>query len=81
MQRLARSNAIFASRKLPIRDYLAAVAIFVNGAKGHAALRSRGDAELLSAAFTTPDRPRAVAIIPRHSHMMRSKAARRCPTT
>jgi len=26
------SGTIFASRKLPIRDYLAAIAIFVNGA-------------------------------------------------
>ena len=30
------SGTLFHSRKLPIRDYLAAVAIFVNGAKGHA---------------------------------------------
>jgi transposase-like protein len=30
------SGTIFASRKLPIRDYLAAIAIFVNGAKGTA---------------------------------------------
>jgi Transposase zinc-ribbon domain len=29
------SNTIFHSRKLPPRDYLAAIAIFVNGAKGH----------------------------------------------
>jgi len=29
----------FASRKLSIRDYLLAIAIFVNGAKGHSALR------------------------------------------
>lgn len=33
------SNTIFADRKLPIRDYLLAIAIFVNGAKGHAALQ------------------------------------------
>jgi transposase-like protein len=31
------SGTIFASRKLAIRDYLAAIAIFVNGAKGHCA--------------------------------------------
>ena len=37
------SGTIFASRKLPIRDLLAAIAIFVNGAKGHSALQlSRG---------------------------------------
>ncbi|MGB7126611.1 MAG: transposase, partial [Methylovirgula sp.] len=28
------SGTIFASRKLPVRDYLMAIAIFVNGAKG-----------------------------------------------
>jgi transposase-like protein len=33
------SGTIFASRKLAIRDYLAAIAIFVNGAKGYAALQ------------------------------------------
>jgi hypothetical protein len=39
------SGTIFASRKLAIRDYLLAIAIFVNGAKGHSALqlRYRGD--------------------------------------
>ncbi len=30
------SGTIFASRKLAIRDYLLAIAIFVNGAKGQA---------------------------------------------
>ena len=33
----------FASRKLPIRDYLADIAIFVNGAKGHSALQLSRD--------------------------------------
>lgn len=33
------SGTIFASRKLPVRDYLLAIAIFVNGAKGHSALQ------------------------------------------
>jgi ISXO2-like transposase domain len=37
------SGTIFHSRKLPIRDYLAAVAIFINGAKGHAALQLSRD--------------------------------------
>src|ERR1700687_3566073 len=32
------ARTIFADRKLPIRDYLLAIAIFSNGAKGHAAL-------------------------------------------
>jgi transposase-like protein len=37
------SRTIFASRKMPIRDYLLAVAIFVNGAKGHSALQLSRD--------------------------------------
>lgn len=37
------SGTIFASRKLPVRDYLMAIAIFVNGAKGHSALQLSRD--------------------------------------
>lgn len=37
------SGTIFANRKLPIRDYLLAIAIFVNGAKGYAALQLSRD--------------------------------------
>ncbi len=37
------SGTIFASRKLQIRDYLAAIAIFVNGAKGISALQLSRD--------------------------------------
>ena len=37
------SGTIFASRKLPMRDYLMAIAIFVNGAKGHSALQLSRD--------------------------------------
>ena len=37
------SGTIFHSRKLAIRDYLAAIAIFVNGAKGHSALQLSRD--------------------------------------
>ncbi len=37
------SDTIFASRKMPIRDYLLAIAIFVNGAKGHSALQLSRD--------------------------------------
>jgi transposase-like protein len=37
------SGTIFASHKLPIRDYLLAIAIFVNGAKGHSALQLSRD--------------------------------------
>ena len=47
--RVARTNitvtsgTIFASRKMPVRDYLLAIAIFVNGAKGHSALQLSRD--------------------------------------
>jgi transposase-like protein len=37
------SGTIFASRKLAIRDILAAIAIFMNGAKGHSALQLSRD--------------------------------------
>src|ERR1700724_3832671 len=37
------SGTIFASRKLPIGTYLLAIAIFVNGAKGHSALQLSRD--------------------------------------
>src|SRR5688572_2673588 len=37
------SGTIFASRKLPVRDYLLAIAIFVNGAKGYSALQLSRD--------------------------------------
>jgi ribosomal protein L37AE/L43A len=37
------SQTLFASRKLPMRDYLLAIAIFVNGAKGHSALQLSRD--------------------------------------
>jgi len=35
------SGTIFSGRKLPIRTYLLAIAIFANGAKGHSALQLR----------------------------------------
>ena len=37
------ARTIFADRKRPIRDYLLAIAIFVNGAKGHSALQLSRD--------------------------------------
>jgi transposase-like protein len=40
------SGTIFASRKLPLRDILAAIAIFVNGAKGHSALQLSRDLDV-----------------------------------
>jgi hypothetical protein len=38
-----RSGTLFSSRKLPMRDYLMAIAIFVNGAKGVSALQLSRD--------------------------------------
>ena len=40
------SGTIFASRKLPVRTYLLAIAIFVNGAKGHSALQLSRDLDV-----------------------------------
>jgi transposase-like protein len=40
------SGTIFASRKLPISTYLLAIAIFVNGAKGHSALQLSRDLDV-----------------------------------
>src|SRR5260370_14323745 len=37
---------IFAIRKLSIRDYIMAIAIFVNGAKGHSALQMSRDLDV-----------------------------------
>src|SRR5579883_2143820 len=37
------SGTIFSGRKLALRDYLMAIAIFVNGAKGHSALQLSRD--------------------------------------
>ncbi len=37
------SGTIFASRKMPVRDILAAIAIFINGAKGYSALQLSRD--------------------------------------
>ena len=37
------ARTIFADRKLSVRDYLLAIAIFVNGAKGHSALQLSRD--------------------------------------
>lgn len=42
----ATSNTIFAGRKLAIRDYLLAIAIFVNGAKGYSALQLSRDLDV-----------------------------------
>jgi transposase-like protein len=40
------SGTIFSSRKLNVRDILAAIAIFVNGAKGHSALQLSRDLDV-----------------------------------
>lgn len=42
----ATSGTIFASRKLAIKDILAAVAVFANGAKGHSALQMSRDIDV-----------------------------------
>jgi transposase-like protein len=39
----ATSGTLFHSRKLPPRDYLLAIAVFANGAKGHSALQLSRD--------------------------------------
>jgi transposase-like protein len=39
----ATSGTIFASHKRPVRDYLLAIAIYANGAKGHSALQLSRD--------------------------------------
>ena len=40
------SGTLFHSRKLPVRSYLMAIAVFVNGAKGHAALHLSRDLDV-----------------------------------
>lgn len=40
------SGTIFASHKLPLRDFLMAIAIFVNGAKGYSALQLSRDLDV-----------------------------------
>ena len=40
------SGTIFASHKLPLRDYLAAIALFVNGAKGVSMLQMSRDLDV-----------------------------------
>jgi transposase-like protein len=40
------SGTIFASRKLPVQTILLAIAIFVNGAKGHSALQLSRDLDV-----------------------------------
>src|SRR5579883_2021316 len=51
----ATSGTIFASRKLAVRDILAAIAIFANGAKGHSLLHNGSLA-------ATAGRPREVML-------------------
>ncbi|MDH4130114.1 MAG: IS1595 family transposase [Spirochaetota bacterium] len=40
------SNTIFADRKLPLQDYLGAIAIFTNGVKGYSALQLSRDLDV-----------------------------------
>src|ERR1700759_593887 len=53
------SGTIFASRKMALRDILAAIAIFVNGAKGHSALQLSRDLDCqYKTAFVLPHKLR-----------------------
>src|SRR5438270_793874 len=47
------SGTLFHSRKLPVRSYLMAIAVFVSGAKGHAALHLSRDLNVRSCSHTS----------------------------
>ena len=52
------SGTIFASRKLAVRDILAAIAVFINGAKGYSALQLSRDLSIdYKTAFVLPQGP------------------------
>jgi len=62
------SGTIFASHKLPIRDYLAAIAIFVNAVKGLSALQLGRDLDVqYKTAFVLAHKLReAIGLRPEH---------------
>lgn len=65
------SGTIFASRKLPIRDILAAIAIFVNGAKGYSALQLSRDLDVqYKTAFVMAHKLREAIGLSREADMM-----------
>lgn len=71
------SGTIFASRKLPLRDILAAIAIFVNGAKGYAALQLSRDLDVqYKTAFVLSHKIReAIAVEQERAAVIDSEAA------
>ncbi len=58
------SGTIFASRKLAIRDYLAATAIFVNAVSSDIRNPSRGDTENPASSATVTPRRMPVRVLP-----------------
>lgn len=61
------SGTIFASRKMPVRDYLLAIAIFVNGAKGHSALQLSRDLDCqYKSAYVLSMKLREAITVPRN---------------
>ncbi len=65
------SGTIFASRKLPIRDYLAAIAIFVNAVKGISALQLGRDLDVqYKTAFVMAHKIREAIGADRHQIML-----------
>jgi hypothetical protein len=51
------SGTLFASHKLPLRGYLAAIAVFCNEVKGKSALALSRDLGLLSSSSTSCGKP------------------------
>ena len=65
------SGTIFASRKRPVRDYLLAIAIFVNGAKGHSALQLSRDLDCqYKTAFVLAHKLREAMAAERHERQV-----------
>src|SRR3954471_18060274 len=56
-QVLLTSQTLFHSRKLPVRDYLAVIALFVNGVKGTSALQISRDLNIQPFPFGEHRRP------------------------
>jgi ribosomal protein L37AE/L43A len=86
------ARTIFADRKLPIRDYLLAIAIFANGAKGHAALQLSRDLdcqyktayvlahklrEALGAEIHNPDKPELAGTVAIDGAILAARLSRR----
>lgn len=68
------TDTIFASRKLPLRDILAAIAIFVNGAKGVSALQLSRDLDVqYKTAFVLAHKIREAIGLPAKSHKVQGE--------